>query len=219
MTLLRIDDSLIYADATDGTRQQLSPLATRQAPGKPEGRIGQRPHLTTIICAKNFPLCNLQQISSDIPVQVVAQTVSGGDVAAPRPAGRTAGRPPGRIAREAKQIRIKSLGCLDSRLGKQVTTGERRRVGNEFRHQRGSTASRTNTWIHDMFWPRGPNIQYRLAQPAQRMRCRANSNRAAEFQPADARQAAVARSPERAEQRAINSAMPRFPRSCRLERS
>jgi hypothetical protein len=39
------------------------------------------------------------------------------------------------IAREAKRIRTKLLKFLDSRIEKQVRTGERRRLGNVSRHQ------------------------------------------------------------------------------------
>jgi hypothetical protein len=71
--------------------------------------------------------------------------------AAPRIAN--AGRPPARIARvslcetaapiapaKQKGIGTKTLRLLDSSPGKQVKRGRRRRIGNDFRHRRGSGA-------------------------------------------------------------------------------
>jgi hypothetical protein len=48
-------------------------------------------------------------------------------------------------AREAKKIRIKLLRFLDSRPEKQAITGERKLIGNDFRHQRGSAANKADT--------------------------------------------------------------------------
>ena len=46
-----------------------------------------------------------------------------------------------------KEIRSKPLRSLNSGLGKQVITGERRRIGDDFRHQRGSVKTRPTYWF------------------------------------------------------------------------
>src|SRR5262249_11749644 len=68
-----------------------------------------------------------------------------------------------------QKIRIKLLRFLDLRPEKQVITGDRRRIGNDFRHQRHSGANgRPNIWVHDTFLSRP-----RLARPAWENRKRA----------------------------------------------
>src|SRR2546426_734482 len=61
-----------------------------------------------------------------------------------------------RPARARQQgIRTKPLRFLDSISGKQVVTGQRRRIGNDFRHQRGSGGKRVRAilsyWVHGSF--------------------------------------------------------------------
>jgi hypothetical protein len=50
-----------------------------------------------------------------------------------------------------KGIRTKLLRFLDFRSGKQLVTGRQSRIGNDFRHQRGSGRTRLVRWVHDTF--------------------------------------------------------------------
>jgi hypothetical protein len=67
------------------------------------------------------------------------------------------GEAPARLAR-LERIRTKSLKFLNSNPEEQVITGKTgddsrgRRIGNDFRHQRGSRAKGADHNIHDMFF-------------------------------------------------------------------
>ena len=88
----------------------------------------------------------------------------------PRVAGISLGEAPARVActRETR-IRTKSLKFQNSRPGKQVITGWRRRVGNDFRHRWGSSADKINISVHGMFLQeprrRRPNPSSSAGQP------------------------------------------------------
>src|SRR5437773_10273259 len=76
-------------------------------------------------------------------------------VAYPRIAGASVGEAPTRVARTSQGgIRIKLLIFLNSGSGEQEITGLHRRIGNDFRHWRGSGANRPSISVHYTFHSR-----------------------------------------------------------------
>ena len=104
---------------------------------------------------------NRQRLRARRPGRNPRVTARGGQAPpgignARRPAARIAGASLGetlaRVARaRQKAIRPKYLRFLELRPGIQAITGRRRRIGGDFRHQRGSRANGAKIWVHDTF--------------------------------------------------------------------
>ena len=73
-------------------------------------------------------------------------------------AGASLGETPARVARaRQKEIRVNRLKFFNSLSGKQEITGTIRRIGNYFRHRRGSGTKEASIWVHPMFLSRRQN--------------------------------------------------------------